>query len=146
MIPKSLFNANNPTKDFVGLLLFSYKALCHCVEHGCETALLSCCIIRVNNTFGSSLVSLLNYHSVKYGSSFLVTACNSRFILLDESLESRLEHSVSEILGLGSNNSLLGGIKLNLLFVCQIVHLLIQGSNSNTYLYYHVWKQKAIPF
>ncbi len=106
----------------------------HCVEHSSETALLSCCIIRVNNTFGSSLVSLLNDQSVQCGSSFLIAACYSRLILLNESLECRLKHSVSQILRLGSNNSLLGGIKLNLLFVCQIVHLLVLGSYFHTHL------------
>lgn len=114
--------------------LFVY--LRHCVEHRGETALLSCSIIHVNNTLGSGLVALLNDKSVKSGSSFLITACNGGLILLDEGLESGLEHSVSQVLRLRRDNSLLSGIEL-LLFVCQCVHLLIKGSNLDTFLYYH---------
>ena len=77
--------------------LFLYevqKLTVHAVEHGCESALLSCSVVFVKNTVSYSLVDLLNSLLVSFLSESLVAGNDSSFILLHVSLESCLEHFI----------------------------------------------------
>lgn len=90
-----------------------FSFLCHLVQLDGEAALLVCGVVLMKNSAADSLVDLLHSELVRSHCSLFIARRQGSVILLDKSLELRLEHLVLQSLVAIYENSLLRGLNVS---------------------------------